>query len=86
VYFPLARSESKIHELTVAHKAASGDRKKRLHQFLSEVGAKVLRTHLGQLLGIAQVSKDQHEYERHVKNIFGTNQQYEFDFEDSTST
>jgi hypothetical protein len=29
---------------------------KRLHQFLSEVGVKALRTQLGQTLGIAQVS------------------------------
>jgi len=80
VYYPLAKSQGKIHQLTVAQRAASGDRKKRLHQFLSEVGVKLLRTHLGQLLGIAQVSKDQSEYERHVRTVFGT-EQGEFDFE-----
>ena len=31
---------------------------------------KALRQHLGQLLGIAQVSRDQVEYEGHVKRIF----------------
>jgi len=72
VYFPLARSEGKIHQLTVAQRAAAGDRKKRLHQFLSEVGVKILRTHLGQLLGIAQVSKDRREYEKHVRTVFGS--------------
>jgi hypothetical protein len=80
VYYPLAKSQGKIHQLTVAQRAASGDRRKRLHQFLSEVGVKLLRTHLGQLLGIAQVSKDQSEYEKHVRNVFGTGQG-EFDFE-----
>lgn len=80
VYFPLAKSNGKIHELIVAQKAVSGDRRKKLHQFLAEVGVKALRTHLGQLLGIAQVSKDRNEYEKHVNNVFG--EQREFDFGD----
>jgi hypothetical protein len=84
VYFPLAKSEGKIHQLAVAQRAAGGDRKKRLHQFLSEVGVKVLRTHLGQLLGIAQVSKDKREYEKHVRTIFGSpSGQEEFNFDDN---
>jgi hypothetical protein len=33
--------------------------------------------HLGQLLGIAQVSADKEEYEKHVRRIFG--QQLEMD-------
>ena len=44
---------------------------KKLHQFLADVGVKALRQHLGQLLGIAQISRDQGEYERHVQTIFG---------------
>jgi hypothetical protein len=80
VYIPLARSKGKIHQLIVAQKAASGDRRSKLHQFLAEVGVKALRTHLGQLLGIAQVSRNRSEYERHVNNVFGD--QYEFDFGD----
>lgn len=81
VYAPLAKSNGKIHELVVAQKAASGERSKRLHQFLAEVGVKALRTHLGQLLGIAQVSKNQYEYEKNISNIFGG--QRMFDFSDS---
>lgn len=80
VYVPLAHSQGKIHQLIVAQKAASGDRRARLHQFLAEIGVKTLRTHLGQLLGIAQVSKDDQEYEKHVRNVFGSGQQ-EFDFD-----
>jgi hypothetical protein len=53
------------------------ERRKRLHQFLSDIGVKALRQHLGQLLGIAQVSRDRQVYEGHVKRIFG--QQYEMD-------
>ncbi len=83
VYVPLARSQGKIHHLIVAQKAASGDRWAKLHQFLAEIGVKALRTHLGQLLGISQVSRTQRDYERHVNNVFGGQQ--EFDFEDSDS-
>jgi hypothetical protein len=53
------------------------ERRKRLHQFLSDIGVKALRQHLGELLGIAQVSPDPNEYEGHVRGIFG--QQYEMD-------
>lgn len=80
VYYPLAKSKGKIYQLVVAQKAAYGDRRKRLLQFLSDIGVKALRTHLGQLLGIAQVSRDSFEYEKHVNNIFGD--QPEFDFEE----
>jgi hypothetical protein len=69
-----------ILELTKAQRASSGDeRRKRLHQFLSDIGVKALRQHLGQLLGIAQVSQNEAEYEKHVRRIFGV--QYEMEFE-----
>lgn len=71
VYFPLARSSGKVHNLMLARKADSGDRWKKLHQFLSEIGVKALRTHLGQLLGIARISKTKEEYEGHVNQLFG---------------
>jgi hypothetical protein len=78
VYWPLADSKGNILELTKAQRASGGqERRKRLHQFLSDIGVKALRQHLGQLLGIAQVSRDRQEYEGHVKRIFG--QQYEMD-------
>jgi hypothetical protein len=77
-YWPLATSKGHILELTKAQRANSGtERRKRLHQFLSDIGVKALRQHLGQLLGIAQVSRDQTEYEGHVRRIFG--RQLEFD-------
>ena len=49
----------------------SAHRWKKLHQFLSEIGVKALRTHLGQLLGIAQISRSDREYEKHFQTIFG---------------
>jgi hypothetical protein len=79
VYTPLARSNGKILELARAQKASSGAaRRSKLHQFLSEIGVKALRTHLGQLLGIAQISEDQRIYERHVEKVFGSQQSLEF--------
>jgi len=54
-----------------AQKASSAERHAKLHQFLSAVGVKALRTHLGQLLGMAQVSVDREEYEKNVRKVFG---------------
>ncbi len=71
VYHPLARSSGKILELTRALKASGGDRNAKLHSFLSELGAKALRTHMGQLLAITGISKTAQEYEGHVKTLFG---------------
>lgn len=74
VYEPLARSSGKILKLTQDKRA---DKNKRLHQFLSQVGVKALRQHLGQLLGIAQISSNQAEYEKNVSKVFGI--QHEMD-------
>jgi P63C domain len=71
VYKPLAKSSGRILELVKVLRASSAERHARLHQFLSEVGVKALRQHLGQLLGIAQVSEDKEEYERNVRKVFG---------------
>jgi hypothetical protein len=71
VYVPLARSNGKILELTRAQKVRSGERWKRLHQFLSEIGTKALRTHLGRLLGMAEASDTMEQYERLVERKFG---------------
>jgi P63C domain len=77
VWWPLAHSSGRILELARLQRAKNAERRKRLHQFLSDIGVKALRQHLGQLLGIAQVSSDKAEYERHVRKIFG--QQHEMD-------
>jgi hypothetical protein len=72
VYRPLARSSGKILQLTQeTRRAKSQDRTRRLHQFLSEIGVKALRTHLGQVLGLARISKTKEEYEGHVNQLFG---------------
>lgn len=79
VYHPLARSNGKVHELLVVQRSSGNARWKKLHQFLSEIGVKALRTHLGQLLGIAQTSENQAKYEQHVAKIFGIQQQLDLD-------
>jgi hypothetical protein len=71
VYTPLARSNGKILELTRVKRETSEERHKKLHQFLSEVGVKALRTHLGRLLGLAEASANKDQYEEHVERIFG---------------
>ncbi len=74
VYKPLANSNGKVLDLTRQQREDSGDKHKKLHQFLSEVGAKALRTQLGQLLGIARISGSKEEYERFFNKVFGQQQ------------
>jgi hypothetical protein len=71
VYKPLAKSSGRILRLTQEQRESANARYKRLHQFLSEIGVKALRTHLGQLLGIARISKTDKQYEDHFKTLFG---------------
>lgn len=71
VYKPLAKSSGKILQLTQVQRSTSNERYKKLHQFLSEIGVKALRQQLGQLLGIARISKSQDEYESHFQTLFG---------------
>lgn len=79
VYEPLARSNGKILSMTKEKRAESNKRSSKLHQFLSEIGVKALRVHLGKLTGIASISQDKHEYERHFNKVFG--QQLEMDLD-----
>lgn len=86
VYKPLAKSNGKIFELTKAQRENANARHKRLHQFLSEIGVKALRTQLGQLLGIARISKSKKEYEGHFKTLFGEQLEMFFPEEGQTTT
>jgi hypothetical protein len=83
VYYPLARSQGQILELAREARSATDDsRRKKLHQFLSEVGVKALRTHLGQVLGVARISRTREEYERNVDTLFGDGQmEFRYDAE-----
>ncbi len=77
VYGPLAQSNGKVLQLTRALKSASGDRKAKLFQFLSEVGTRALRFHLGRLVEMAEDSEDQAAYERKILKRFGGQQELE---------
>lgn len=81
VYKPLAKSSGRILRLTQEQRENANARYKKLHQFLSEIGVKALRNQLGQLLGIARISKSKQEYEGHFKTLFGD--QLEILFPDS---
>ena len=70
VYEPLAKSNGRILDLTQAMRAARNEGWKKLHQFLSDVGVRALRSQLGQTLGIALVSDTAEEYEANIKKAF----------------
>ena len=71
VYHPLAQSSGKILNLLRALKAGDGDRKKKLFQFLNDIGARALRMHLGRVLEMAESSDTKEEYETRVRRRFG---------------
>ena len=54
------------------NKAEHGDKGEKIHQFLSEIGVKALRTQVGMILGIATVSDTREEYERYIaEKVYG---------------
>lgn len=77
IYFPLAKSNGKILELMRALKSQDGDRKKKLFQFLNEVGARALRMQIGRVLEMAESSKSPPEYEARIVERFGGQQELE---------
>ena len=83
IYFPLAKSNGKILELMRALKAGGGDRKKKLFQFLNELGARALRMQIGRVLEMTESSAVKAQYEARIIERFGGQQ--ELDFEDTTS-
>lgn len=77
IYYPLAKSNGKILELMRALKSQDGDRKKKLFQFLNEVGARALRMQIGRVLEMAESSKSPPEYESRIVERFGGQQELE---------
>ena len=78
VYFPLAKSQGKILQLLRALKSKGGDRQKKLFQFLSELGGRALRFHMGRVLEMAESSPNSMEYERKISQRFGGQQELDF--------
>lgn len=71
IYWTLAKSEGRIQELLIAQRASKEEWKKRLHQFLSEIGKKALHRHLGKIMGIMDLSSSKDEYEVNLDKVFG---------------
>lgn len=72
IYKPLAKSHGKVFELAKTNKAANGERGDKIHQFLSEIGVKALRTQVGKITGIASVSDSREEYEKFIhEKVYG---------------
>lgn len=72
IYKPLAKSNGKVFELAKSRKQVNGEKNDKIHQFLSEIGVKALRTQVGKITGIATVSDSREEYERYIaEKVYG---------------
>lgn len=70
VYYPLAKSSGRILELLRALRDRDPGKKK-LFQFLNEVGTRALRMHMGRVLEMAESSETKEEYEAKIVERFG---------------
>ncbi len=72
IYRPLAKSNGKVFALAKSNKVANGEKGDKIHQFLTEIGVKALRTQVGKITGIATVSESREEYEKYIsEKIYG---------------
>lgn len=78
IYYPLAKSNGKILELLRALKAQDGEQKKKLFQFLNEIGARALRMHIGRVLEMCESSDTAQEYDAKIIARFGGQQELDF--------
>jgi hypothetical protein len=86
IYYPLAKSNGKIYQLIKALKSAGGNRQSKLFQFMSEVGTKALRFHIGRVAEMAEDSPDKDAYERRIARRFGEQQELELVFPEPAKT
>lgn len=72
IYKPLARSAGKVFNLARSTKQTNGEKGDKIHQFLSEIGVKALRTQIGKITGIATVSETREQYEKFIADkVYG---------------
>jgi hypothetical protein len=72
IYKPLAKSNGKVFSLAKSSKQANGEKGDKIHQFLSEIGVKALRTQVGKITGIAIVSESRAQYEKYIsEKVYG---------------
>lgn len=70
IYYPLATSSGKILDLLRALRDRD-PQKKKLFQFLNEIGTRAFRMHMGRVLEMAESSKTPKEYEARIIERFG---------------
>jgi hypothetical protein len=76
IYYPLAKSSGRILDLLRALRDKDPSKKK-LFQFLNEVGTRAMRMHMGRVLEMAESSASSIEYEEKFVNRFGGQQEME---------
>ena len=74
VYYPLAKSSGRILDLLRALRDRD-PQKKKLFQFLNEVGTRAMRMHMGRILEMAESSESEQEYEAKFNKRFGDQQE-----------
>lgn len=74
IYYPLAQSSGKVLDLLRALRDRD-PKKKKLFQFLNEIGVRALRIHMGRILEMAESSTTAAEYEAKFAKRFGTQQE-----------
>ncbi|MDU4288315.1 P63C domain-containing protein [Mixta calida] len=70
IYKPLAKSEGKILDLAKSSKDEFGKPGDKIHQFLSEVGVKALKQHIGKVLAVATLFEEKEAYEAGLEKVF----------------
>jgi hypothetical protein len=85
VYEPLAQSQGKIYQLLKALRAKDSERRRYLFQFLTEIGARALRMHLGRVLEMSESSESRAEYEWKIQQRFGFQRELDFMFPSPSS-
>jgi hypothetical protein len=75
IYHPLAKNSGKIYVLLKALKAKDRYQKKKLFEFLNEIGARALRIQIGRVLEMAESSPSRPTYEQKIVERFGMQQE-----------
>ena len=74
IYYPLANSKGTLYDLLRALRDRDAGKKK-LFQFLSDIGTRALRMHMGRVVEMAESSRTKEEYEAWIARRFGEQQE-----------
>lgn len=78
IYYPLAKSRGNILDLLRALRDRDSQKKK-LFQFLNDIGTRALRMHMGRVLEMAESSQTAAEYEAKIVDRFGGQKELDLD-------